>query len=213
MRLLLATRSRPKLEEIRRILGDLPGLDLVSPGDMGLGPTPEEEEIEVHETFEENAMAKARWFHERTDLPTVADDSGLEVDALSGAPGVRSRRFAPPDFRRADESEDAANLRYLGERLAGLDDTARTARFVCVAAVVGVEKDSWIVRGEAEGRIVPRERGGGGFGYDPVFLDPISGRTFAELSLREKEERSHRGHAFRMVRDRLAGSLLESGNG
>lgn len=207
MKLLVATRSRPKLEEIRRLLGSLPGVDLVAPGDMGLDPIPEEDGIEIHETFEENALAKAHWFHARTGLPTVADDSGLEVDALSGAPGVRSRRFAPPAFRRPDESEDAANLRYLLDRLVEVDDKDRGARFVCAAAVVGLDGGPWVVRGEAVGRILREGRGRGGFGYDPALLDPAFGRTFAELTATEKEGRSHRGEAFRKLRERLLASV------
>jgi XTP/dITP diphosphohydrolase len=203
VRLLVATRSGPKLEEIRRLLEGLPGLDIVAPGDVGLDPDPEEEGIEMYETFEENAMAKARWFHERTGVPAVADDSGLEVDALSGAPGVRSRRFAPPSFRRADETEDAANLRFLTDRLEGVEEGGRGARFVCAAAVVGLNRDAWVVRGEVEGTILREPRGRGGFGYDPVFLDPSCDRTFAELNAREKEDRSHRGAAFRKIRNHL----------
>lgn len=207
MKLLVATRSRPKLEEIRRILGDLPGVDIVAPGDVGLDPDPDEEGIEVHETFEENAMAKARWFHERTGMPVVADDSGLEVDVLSGAPGVRSRRFAPPGFRRPDETEDAANLRFLQGRLAGVEEGKRGARFVCAAAVVGLDGEPWVVRGEVEGAILREPRGRGGFGYDPLFLDPSLDRTFAELAAHEKEGRSHRGAAFRQVRQRLGEAM------
>lgn len=207
MRVLVATRSAPKLSEIRRLLGSLRGVELLAPGDVGLNPAPEEEDIEVYETFEENAMAKARWFHERTGLPTVADDSGLEVDALSGDPGVRSRRFAPPGFRRPDETEDAANLRFLMDRLAGVEEKGRGARFVCAAALVGLTPDPWVVRGEVEGTILSEQRGRGGFGYDPGFLDPSLGRTFAELTAREKEGRSHRGVAFRKVRARLEEAL------
>jgi len=195
-RLLVATRSRPKLIEIQGILGPVAGLKLCTPDDLGLGEDPEEEAIEAFETFEENALAKARWFHERTGLPTVADDSGLEVDALDGRPGVRSRRFAPASVELPGESRSDANVRFLLRELEGVPDAERGARFVCVAALVGLDREPLIHRGEVAGRILSRPRGDGGFGYDPVFLAPDLDRSFAELSRGEKAARSHRGSAF-----------------
>ncbi|TVP47583.1 MAG: non-canonical purine NTP pyrophosphatase [Gemmatimonadales bacterium] len=198
--LLVATRSRPKLLEIQAILGTAGGLRLCTPDELGLEEDPEEESIEVFETFEENALAKARWFQARTGLPSVADDSGLEVDALGGRPGVRSKRFAPATFQRSGESRSEANIRFLLRELEGVPDGDRGARFVCVAALVGLGPSPLVHRGEVEGRILSRERGDGGFGYDPVFLDPELGRTFAELTRHEKAARSHRGRAFGALR-------------
>ena len=208
MRVLVATRSAHKLGEIRRILGGVPGLQLLTPDEAGLPPVPEEEGIEIHETFEENALTKARWFRERSGMTVLADDSGLVVDALGGEPGVRSRRFAP--HRLPGEGVDEANNRHLLERLQGVPQAERTARFVCVAVLdTGAEGEPLVVRGEAEGRMLEAPVGQGGFGYDPLFLDPEAGVAFAELSGEEKDARSHRGKAFREMARRLSGS----GNG
>jgi XTP/dITP diphosphohydrolase len=192
----MATRSRPKLIEIQGILGLAAGLELCTPDDLGLDEDPEEEAIEAFGTFEENALAKARWFHERTGLPAVADDSGLEVDALGGRPGVRSKRFAPTSFQLPGESRSDANVRFLLQELETVPDAERVARFVCVAALVGLDREPLLHRGEVAGRILSRPQGDGGFGYDPVFLAPDLDRSFAELSMDEKAERSHRGQAF-----------------
>jgi len=194
-RLLVATRSRPKLVEIRAILGPAVRFELCTPDDLGLDEDPEEETIEAFETFEENALAKARWFHDRTGLPSVADDSGLEVDALGGRPGVRSRRFAPNSFQLPGESRGDANVRFLLRELESVPDAERGARFVCVAALVGLS-GPMVHRGEVAGTILSRPRGEGGFGYDPVFRAPDLDRSFAELSGAEKAARSHRGRAF-----------------
>jgi XTP/dITP diphosphohydrolase len=204
VKIVLATRSEPKAREIRAILGDLPSLELVDPAQLGLPPSPEEEGIEVHETFEANALAKATWFHRRTGLPALADDSGLEVDALGGAPGVRSKRFAPESAVDEAESRDAANNRFLLERLRGVSESGRTARFVCVACLVTADAPPLTVRGEVEGRILDAPVGDGGFGYDPLFLEASRGVVFGEVSASEKAELSHRGRAFRALRDRLA---------
>jgi len=209
VRVLVATRSAHKLGEIRRILGGAPGLQLLAPDEAGLPPVPEEEGIEIHETFEENALAKARWFRERTGMTVLADDSGLVVDALGGAPGVRSRRFAP--LGHPGEGVDEANNRYLLERLQGVPPVERTARFVCVAVLdAGAGGGPLVVRGEAEGRILDAPAGEGGFGYDPLFFDPELGLTFAELSGEEKDARSHRGKSFSELARRLSG-LAERG--
>ena len=204
MRVLVATRSAHKLAEIRRILAPVPDLDLVDPLHMGLEEEPEEEGIEVFETFEENAMAKARWFRERSGMMVLADDSGLTVDALGGEPGGRSKRFAPD--RAPGEGVDEANNRHLLARLADVEDRARTARFVCVAVLdPGPSRSGGplLVRGEAVGRILREPAGEGGFGYDPLFFDPTSGRAFAQLTEAEKDARSHRGQAFRALAERM----------
>lgn len=189
------------MREIRRILADVPGLEVLSLDDAGIAEAPEEEGLEPFDTFEENARSKAAYFFRKTGIPTVADDSGIVVDALDGAPGVRSKRFAPPELAEGQGGQDAANNVYLVERLRGVDADRRTARYVCVAVMLdGQTGDAGLVtRGAAEGTIVDEPRGDGGFGYDPHVLVPELGRTFAELSPEEKDARSHRGEAFRAL--------------
>jgi XTP/dITP diphosphohydrolase len=198
MRILLATRSRHKADEIRRILAGVEALELITLDEAGVPEAPEEETIEAFETFEENALAKARYFHERTGLATLADDSGIAVDALGGAPGVRSKRFAPARGL-SGQARDDENNRYLLERLEGISPEDRTARYVCVAVLVEPGGTARVFRGEAPGIIVPGSRGDGGFGYDPFFYDLELGRTFAEITPEEKNARSHRGKAFRAL--------------
>jgi XTP/dITP diphosphohydrolase len=202
LKLLLATRSAHKIREIRRILA-VPGIDLVDPDSVGLAALPEEDALEPYDTFEENASSKARYFWQRSGLPSVADDSGIVVDALDGAPGVRSKRFAPVPPGTPDSQRDPANNAYLLERLGGLPQPSRTARYVCVVALCRGPDDLVSFRGESEGFVGESPSGSGGFGYDPLFVDAGSGRTFAELSGPEKDERSHRGIAFRMLAEHL----------
>ncbi len=202
MDLLIATRSVDKMIEIRRILGAVPGLRLIDLDSAGITKDPAEEELEPYETFEENARSKAEYFHAKSGIPTVADDSGIAVDALGGAPGVRSKRFAPD--RGLDGRElDQANNDHLMAQLGDLDLAARTGRYVCAAVLVGAAEVPVVVRGEAEGLILGEPRGRGGFGYDPYFFDPKIGKTFAELDVVQKNERSHRGRAFRALADEL----------
>lgn len=158
----------------------------------GIVESSAEDDVEVFETFEANALAKARYFHGLSGgWPTVADDSGLEVDALDGAPGVRSRRFAGATGPRADV--DAANNAKLVHLLQGATD--RRARFVCAAAFVDGTRE--VVRtGYVHGRIVDRPAGSGGFGYDPHFLADELATTFGMASDAEKARVSHRAHAF-----------------
>ena len=198
MRLVIATRSRHKMAEIRRILADVPDLEILDLDDAEVRYDPAEEALEPHETFEENAASKAAFFFEKTGLPTVADDSGLEVEALNGGPGVRTKRFAPGDGLEG-EARDQANNAHLLHLLEGMPPPDRGARYVCVAALVSGTGEIRTFRGEAPGRVLTEPRGGGGFGYDPVILDERSGRSFAELSPEEKNERSHRGRAFRAL--------------
>ena len=189
--ILLATRSAGKLRELRPMFSAA-GLSVVDLPELGITETADEDELERYATFEENAMAKARYFHERTRMPVVADDSGLEITALGGRPGVRSKRWSG----RADlsgQALDDANNALLVQSLNGVAD--RRARYVCVAAYVGSDQ-SLLRRGEAPGIIVDEPRGTGGFGYDPYFVLAGAGRTFAELSVSEKEQLSHRGRAF-----------------
>ena len=188
-KLLIATRNRAKLEEIRETLGDLPvaviGLEEVEP-----------EVAEVEETGESyaaNALLRARAAVAATGMAALADDSGLEVDALEGAPGVRSARFAGP--RATDED----NNRLLLVRLAGMPAARRTARFVCTAALVFPDGDPIVTGGAVEGRILEAPRGGRGFGYDPLFYYEPFGLTFGEAESAAKNRVSHRGHAFRAM--------------
>ena len=194
--------------EIRRILGAVPGLRLIDLDSAGITKDPAEEELEPYETFEENARSKAEYFHARSGIPTVADDSGLVVDALSGAPGVRSKRFAPDRGLKGKEL-DHANNDHLMVQLGDLDLAARTGRYVCAAVLVGATEAPLVVRGEAEGLIVGQPRGDAGFGYDPYFFDPKIGKTFAEIDIAQKNERSHRGKAFRALAEQLIARKLQ----
>lgn len=195
MKLLVATRSSHKIAEIRDILAGVPDLNLVDLDEARVPRSPAEDDLEPHDTFEENAISKARYYHALTGLPTVADDSGLEVEALGGAPGVQSKRFAPWDG--ADGLErDLANNRHLLSKLRGLPPEARGARYVCAAALIESGRSPLVFRGEAPGRIVDEPRGNGGFGYDAHVLDLESGGTYAELPPEAKNARSHRGRAF-----------------
>ena len=198
MELLLATRSAHKVQEIRTILSGIPRLTVLDLDDIGLEWRDEEEALEPFDTFEENARSKAEYFHARTGLPTVADDSGLEVDALGGAPGVRSKRFAPVEGLTGHKL-DQANNNYLVERLGALELEKRTGQYVCVAALLGFASQMIVTRGEARGLILTEPRGDAGFGYDPYFFEPDLDMTFAELHPDHKNELSHRGKAFRAL--------------
>jgi len=199
MKLLLATRNRDKLTELGAILGDLP-LELVSLRDVGEVPEVEED----GDTFEENALKKARVAHEATGLATCADDSGLEVDFLHGGPGVWSARYAGPG------GDYEANNRKLLEELLGVSEARRGARFVCAAALVGAAPAPLLFRGEIHGRILTELRGENGFGYDPLFLVPDEGKTFAEMPREHKNAISHRAVAFRHVHLALK-QILDAG--
>jgi len=188
--------------EIRRILGAVPGLRVIDLDSAGIAKDPAEEELEPYDTFEENARSKAEYFQAKSGMPTVADDSGLAVDALGGAPGVRSKRFAPDRGLNGKELNQANNEHLLAQ-LGDLDLAARTGRYVCAAVLVGAQELPVVVRGEAEGLILGQPRGDGGFGYDPFFFDPKVGKTFAELDMEQKNARSHRGKAFRALAEEL----------
>jgi XTP/dITP diphosphohydrolase len=168
------------------------GLTVVDLAELGITETVGEEEVESYETFEENALAKARYFRERTGMAVVADDSGLEVEALGKRPGVRSKRWSGRTDLRGQALDDANNALLL-QSVRGIAD--RRARYVCVAAYMDGEREI-VRRGEAPGVIVDEPRGEGGFGYDPFFVAAGTGRTFGELSVTEKEQLSHRGRAF-----------------
>jgi XTP/dITP diphosphohydrolase len=204
MKLLVATRSVHKVEEIREILAPVEGLEVLDLAQAGIEPSPEEDDLEPWDTFEENARSKAHYYFRRSGIPTVADDSGLAVDALGGAPGVHSRRFAPGESTGYQRDRD--NLNHLLDRLAGVPDARRAARYVCVAAFESGAGETRFFRGEVEGRITQAPAGTGGFGYDPVFFVPELDRTFGEASAAEKHELSHRGRAFRALAAHLSGS-------
>ncbi len=193
-RLVVATRSEHKLRELRELL-QLDRAELVSLDDLGIRGEP----LEDGATFEANAALKARWATRQTGLPALADDSGLEVDALGGAPGVRSRRFFG-----ADATADDRNRMLLGL----LDAiTERTARFVCVIAFAQPDGRVETFDGEIRGEIADAPRGATGFGYDPLFIIAGDGRTMAELDGEEKNAISHRGLAAAKLRAALAGGV------
>jgi XTP/dITP diphosphohydrolase len=194
---LVATRNRGKLRELRALFHGL-GIELVDLNTAGITESPAEDALEVFATFEENALAKARYFHAKAGLPTVADDSGLAVHALGGVPGVHSKRFAGV-FGPSGEV-DGANNAKLQQVLGGVLD--RRATFVCAAAFVDGAREI-VTRGEATGRITREPRGSEGFGYDPYFLSDELGKTYGEASVAEKEAVSHRARAFRALVGRL----------
>ncbi|HLL83666.1 MAG TPA: non-canonical purine NTP pyrophosphatase, partial [Longimicrobium sp.] len=168
--LVVATRNPGKVREIQEILAAFPQLEIVSLDALGFEETPEEDALEVFDTFEENALAKARHFARLTGHLTLAEDSGICVDALGGAPGVRSRRFAPgAELRGA--GQDEANNNHLLQQLAGMPESGRSARYVCAAALAGEDREEVFV-GECEGIVLQEPRGTGGFGYDPLFYIP-----------------------------------------
>jgi XTP/dITP diphosphohydrolase len=185
MKLLLATTNQGKIRELRRILGD-EGIELIGLGDWAT------EIEETGETFAENALLKARYYHEVSGLPTIADDSGLAVEALNGAPGVYSGRYAGAN------ASDLDRVHKLLEEIKDVPTEQRGARFVCVAAIVwnGGER---VFEAEASGRLIEAVRGTGGFGYDPIFYYEPLEKTFAELTNEEKASVSHRGLAFRQL--------------
>jgi XTP/dITP diphosphohydrolase len=192
---LLATRNAGKLRELESLFTaagfktvDLAGLEVEEEAEA-------ESEIETFDTFEANAIAKATYFYEVTGgVACVADDSGLEVSALAGAPGVRSRRWS-------ESGTDAANNAKLVASLTGVTD--RRAQFVCAAAFVGLGHEL-VARGVAAGEIVDAPRGASGFGYDPHFVSAELGKTFAEASLAEKSRVSHRARAFDALLAKIA---------
>ena len=188
--LLLATANRKKLAELQRILDVTLGGSRVSL--VGLGDFDDYPDVpETGLTFGENALIKAREAASRTGLPTVADDSGLAVDALNGMPGVFSARWS------GRHGDDRANLELVLAQISDVADEQRGGAFVCAAALVLPNGREHLVEGRQPGRILRAGRGEGGFGYDPIFLGDGQSRTNAELSPAEKDAISHRGKAFR----------------
>lgn len=184
-RIVFASGNAGKAREIEAVLGD--GFEVVLQGQLGV-----ESVEETGTTFAANSLLKAQHAATITGLPALADDSGIEVDALGGAPGVYSARYAGPD------ASDTDNNAKLLSALEGVSDAERTARFRCVLTYVHGpdDPDPLVADGSWEGRIAHAPAGSGGFGYDPLFIDPESGVTSAELTPAQKNARSHRGHAL-----------------
>lgn len=200
--LLFATSNPHKIEEVRAILSPL-GFDII--GLDALESTPPEP-AEDGDTFEANAKIKAIAYARATGRTCLADDSGLEVDALGGAPGVHSARYAGIGANRSER--DAANNRKLLDNLRGVAADRRTARFVCAMCLADPRGETLAeTRGTFPGVITDRPAGSNGFGYDPLLFLPDRGCTSAELSPQEKNERSHRGHAARLMAAKLAKTM------
>lgn len=199
MKVLVASRNAKKLEEMRRILDEhLEGVEVVGLDDVA----PFEEPVEDEPTFEGNALLKARAGVAATGLPTLADDSGLCVDALNGMPGVLSARWSGPP------KSDRRNNELLLAQLHDVPDERRTAHFTCAVALVHPDGRELVVEGRMDGTIIREVRGEGGFGYDVLFVaDERPGATTAELSREDKDAVSHRGRALREIAPLVAGLL------
>ncbi len=202
MRLLIATRNPGKLAEIKALLSDLP-FECVSLDEVGVA----QDVAETGDSFRDNAILKAQSYAQMSGLATLADDSGLEVDALGGEPGVRSARWAGP------QASDMDRIRLLQERLRGVAAEARTAQFRCVAAAATLDGRLFTGEGIVRGVIISEPRGAHGFGYDPVFLLPELGRTLAELPKQAKNRISHRARAIETLRPALATLAAEEKEG
>ncbi len=192
MKLIAATNNAHKMEELRAILSAY-GVELLSMKDAGLSMEIEE----TGTTFEENAMIKAKAVFDATGLPAIGDDSGLEVDALHGAPGVYSARYA------GEGASDMDRIHKLWRELGDTPDENLGAQFVCTVACILDQDTSFVVRGICRGKIIREVRGEGGFGYDPCFVVPEKGKTYSELTADEKNSVSHRGNALKAFVEEL----------
>jgi XTP/dITP diphosphohydrolase len=192
--LLLASQNAGKLDEMRQLVA---GLDfrVLAPADVRIDDGPEE----TGRTFAENAVLKARYYATRSGLLAVADDSGIAVDALNGAPGLFSARFG------GEDADDGERNRLLLSKLAGVPPERRGARFTSCVALARGEEILFQATESVEGRIADEPRGANGFGYDPIFFYPPFGRTFGEIPREQKDRVSHRGKAFARLREFLAG--------
>jgi XTP/dITP diphosphohydrolase len=201
VKLLAATRNVGKQREIRRIL-KATGVEIVFPDDIWLRETSDGDALEVGNSFEINARRKADYFARLSSLPTFADDSGLEVFALGGEPGVRSKRWS--GVSGTPTEVDAANNAQLLRRLAGAPERQRLARYRCVIVFLKSSDDiPTVCQGDCSGRILQEPRGSEGFGYDPLFYSDELGKTFGEATAEEKDAVSHRGRALRALAQRL----------
>ncbi len=202
MKLLFATRSAGKQREIRRVM-EPAGHEVLFPDEAGVFASAAEDALELGDSFETNARQKAEYFCRRTGLPTVADDSGLEVFSLGGLPGVRSRRWA--GATGPEDQVDRANNEELLRRLGGAPPERRRARYRCVLVLLrhpGAAPE--VFEGTTTGTIIETPRGSGGFGYDPIFVADEGGKTFGEAAPEEKDRVSHRGRELRALLEALA---------
>ena len=199
---LLATRSAGKLRELREIFAEL-GLKITDVSGVGIPESAAEEQLECHETFEANALAKVRYFFEISGgLPTFGDDSGMCVDVLGGEPGVHSKRWSARADLDGDALDAANNAKLVARMTAARRSNEKgftdSARYVCAAAFKDAAEEE-MRRGEIEGRVLENPRGSAGFGYDPYFEAPDLGGTFAESSMENTARNSHRSRAFRAL--------------
>jgi XTP/dITP diphosphohydrolase len=188
LKILIATSNPGKVTEIKALLKTLP-VDLIIPKQIGILTTPEEN----GSTYTENAVLKAVYYYQHSHLPTLADDSGLEIDLLDGLPGLHSSRFSP-----IKKASDFDRRKLLLERLARRP-RPWIAHFMCTVALVNSNGEIVTAKGQCDGEIIAEERGNNGFGYDPLFLFPHLGKTMAELDLDEKNQISHRALAIRAI--------------
>jgi XTP/dITP diphosphohydrolase len=192
--ILLATTNAGKLAEVKEILGE--HIELI-----GLNALESTHEIEIGTTFVENALLKARHYCKISGIPTISDDSGLEVDALNGAPGIHSARFGGAD------ATDKDRIQLLIQQMRGVPPQKRAARFTCAAAIVWAKGEKVFLE-QVEGKILEAPQGENGFGFDPVFYYEPFGKTFAEISSSAKSGVSHRGRAFRRLSEWLTESRV-----
>jgi len=205
VKLLVATRSRGKQAEVRALFQGT-GLEVVFPDEAGLPETAAEAGLELHDSFRGNALAKAEYFARKSGLPTVADDSGLEVLSLGGEPGVTSRRWA--GVSGPDAEVDAANNAMLLRRLQGATGSRRRARYRCVLAWLRTPNSlPEFFEGQCTGEILGAAAGTNGFGYDPLFRSDDLSKSFGEATAAEKHAVSHRGRAFRELIETLGGTV------
>ncbi|MFG6493957.1 XTP/dITP diphosphatase [Fictibacillus sp. UD] len=190
MKILIATKNKGKVKEFQSMFENL-GCEILSLSDIEGSPDVEE----TGTTFEENAILKAETISQQMNIPVIADDSGLEIDALEGKPGVYSARYA--GLQKSDED----NMNKVLAELQNVPETQRSARFVCALAFARPNKKTIVVKGECEGEILREKRGSQGFGYDPIFFVPELNRSMAELAKEEKNKISHRAVALMKLKN------------
>ena len=199
MKLVIATKNINKINEIKEKFSNF--------GDLGIGSLTDfnnlPEVVEDGQTFEENALKKARVYAAFTGLPVLSDDSGLEIDALFGEPGVRSARYA------GENADDDENNDLVLKKLKNVPEDKKNARFICVIAVIMPDKREFLTKGICEGRIIGKKIGKRGFGYDPIFYIPSLGKTMAELTIMEKNKISHRALALDKAKE-ILNRILEN---
>jgi len=199
MEIVLATQNPDKVREIKEVLKDLP-IKILTLMDLGL----KEKVEEKGKTLEENALLKAKFWAEKTGKWALADDTGLEVEALNGAPGVHTSRYAGENASYED------NWKKLLKNMEGIPWEKRKARFRCVIVIVSPQGKRYIAEGSVEGYITLEAKGNKGFGYDPVFYVPEKGKTLAEMSLEEKNSLSHRGKALQKAKEIICNIITSS---